>query len=80
MRANFKAVIHFLRMQVLEVLCNCIVPHTEVRGTVPVTSLASFASDVVDGGELHIGGGRDAGDHRRRRCIAGTHAASGHAR
>ena len=33
MRANFKAVIHFLRMQVLEVLCNCIVLRIRMCGT-----------------------------------------------
>ncbi len=36
MRVNFKAVIHFLRMQVLEVLCNCIVQCIRMRCTVRV--------------------------------------------
>jgi hypothetical protein len=33
MRANFKAVIHFMHMQLLEVLCNCIVLRIGVPGT-----------------------------------------------
>jgi hypothetical protein len=57
MRVNCKAVIHFLRMQWLGVLFNCIALLFSNRSAMRLTSLASFATDIVDRGELHIGGG-----------------------
>ena len=56
MATNCKAVHSISTQAAHEVLCHCIEQRTQVQGKLQPPSLTSFATWIIDGAELDIGG------------------------